>query len=122
MPSCRFSDIAVLVGAGFAVGSDPRLGLAAACIAVLTAYIRAALMVAGTSSDYSGIMAKPQRMWIVVACALYMGVAPQAWMLQWGPAGDWGLLAIGLILVIIGGVITVVSRLRRGLQILQQGT
>ncbi len=116
---CRISDVAVLVGAGFAVGGDPVLGLTAACIAVMTAYVRSALMVADAPSNYSGIMAKPQRMWVVIACALYMGFAPTSWTPQWGPAGNWGLLAIGLIIVSVGGIITVATRLRYGIRMLQ---
>ncbi|MCA9840320.1 MAG: CDP-alcohol phosphatidyltransferase family protein [Trueperaceae bacterium] len=118
---CRISDIAVMVGAGFALGGNAFLGMTAACIAVLTAYIRAALVVAGAPSDYSGIMAKPQRMWVVIACALYMGFASGSWTFRWGQGGSLGLFAVGLIIIIAGGILTVISRLITGIRLLDSG-
>ena len=117
----RISDVAVLVGAGYAVGGDPVLGFAAACVAVMTAYVRAAMKVAGTTNDYSGPMAKQQRMWSIIVPALYLGIAPASWTPTWGPDGDWGLLAIALIIVSVGGAITIVSRTVRGLRVLSRG-
>src|ERR1051325_7842766 len=37
----RVSDISIIVGAGYAAGGSPTLGYLAACIAVITAYVRA---------------------------------------------------------------------------------
>lgn len=117
----RISDVAVLVGAGYAVGGDPVLGLVAACVALMTAYVRSALKVAGTPNDYSGPMAKQQRMWAIIAVALYMGVTPVAWSPAWGPDDAWGLTAIALIVVSVGGGATIVRRLVRGIRTLSHG-
>lgn len=57
----RFADIAILVGAGLAL-DQPTLGFAAATAAVLTAYIRELGRSEGAPVDFSGPMAKPQRM------------------------------------------------------------
>src|SRR5437763_1562403 len=57
----RISDIAIIVGAGYAIGGLPILGYIAACIAVLTAYVRAVGKAAGASNLFLGPMAKPHR-------------------------------------------------------------
>jgi phosphatidylglycerophosphate synthase len=76
----RISDIAVLLGVGIAAGrGGVALGLAAALAAVATAYVRAVGKVAGAPSDFSGPMAKQQRMALVTALALWCAVAPTAW-------------------------------------------
>ena len=62
----RVSDTAVLVGVGWAAGSV-ALGLAAALAAMATAYIRAVGKGVGLASDFSGPMAKQQRMAVVTA-------------------------------------------------------
>lgn len=118
----RIADVAVLVGAGYSVGGDPVLGLTAACVALMTAYVRSALKVAGTRNDYSGPMAKQQRMWAIIGVGVYMGVAPAAWTPNWGPNDAWGLAAIALIVVSVGGGATIVRRLVRGMRILSRGT
>jgi phosphatidylglycerophosphate synthase len=107
----RVSDAAVLIGAGYAVGGDPVLGYAAACAAVFTAYIRSMGKAAGTLQDFSGPMAKQQRMFVITLAALYCGLAPSAWQPGWGPAGSWGVSAAALALVIAGALLTAGRRL-----------
>lgn len=74
----RISDSAVLAGLGYAAG-DPALGLLAALLAMLTAYVRATGRAAGAPSDFRGPMAKQQRMALVTAVSLFCAVAPAAW-------------------------------------------
>lgn len=81
----RVSDTAVLVGVGWAAGSV-ALGLAAALAAMATAYIRAVGKGVGLPSDFSGPMAKQQRMALVTALAVACAVLPAAWTAGW-PAG-----------------------------------
>jgi phosphatidylglycerophosphate synthase len=57
----RLSDLLLLAGAGLAAG-QPALGLLAASLAVATAYIRELGRAEGFPPDFSGPMAKPQRM------------------------------------------------------------
>ncbi len=112
----RLSDMAALVGLGFAAAAHPTLGVFAAALAVLVAYVRAAAKVAGARQDYCGPMAKQQRMVVVIAVCLWMGCVP----VDWRTMGDRSIAGIplsvpnvGLMVIAIGSVITVVRRVRR---------
>ncbi len=117
----RISDGAALIGAGYAFGGVPVLGWGAALIAVLVSYIRVQCRVAGIPMDYSGPMAKPMRMLVVCGAALWMAVVPLSWYPRWGPDGEWGVMVPALMLIIAGGVITVIRRTHRAVNILQEG-
>jgi hypothetical protein len=78
---------------------------------------------AGGNQEFCGPMAKQQRMFIVTIIAVYCGLAPGNWQPAWAPssvlpptleeAGGWGIMAAGLVLIIVGGIITAIRRLRR---------
>ena len=108
----RVSDAATLIGAGYAAGGDPTLGFIAATVALFLAYIRAMGKVAGARQEYCGPMAKPQRMLVVTVAALYCGLTPLDWQftVAWG---GWSVMAMGLWIVIIGGLVTSARRLAR---------
>jgi phosphatidylglycerophosphate synthase len=74
----RVSDSAVLIGLGYAHGSEPVLGYVAALLAVFTAYVRAMGKVAGAPQFYHGPMAKPHRMALVIALGLVAAIAPDS--------------------------------------------
>ena len=74
----RVSDSAVLIGLGYAHGSDPTLGYVAALLAMFTAYVRAMGKVAGAPQCYHGPKAKPHRMALVIALCLAATLAPDA--------------------------------------------
>jgi phosphatidylglycerophosphate synthase len=103
----RVADVLVLVAAGYTVaaGPWPALGWTAAVLALLTAYIRALGTALGAAPRCDGPMAKPQRMAVMtVACLLAaletgLGTRPLA-------------LALGLGVVIVGGAVTMIRRLR----------
>lgn len=80
----RVSDAAIFIGLGYASLSDPILGVAAALVAVFTAYVRAMAKAAGAPNDYCGPMAKPQRMAVVTALSIWMALRPDAWALPLG--------------------------------------
>jgi phosphatidylglycerophosphate synthase len=87
----RVSDVATILGLGYASGSDPVYGWAAALLAVLTAYVRAQVAVSGAPQDFRGPMAKPHRMTVVIIAAV---VAAAGWhQLVCRPA--LGIIAIG---------------------------
>lgn len=65
----RVSDVATLVGLGYAAMSDATLGWLAACMAVVVAYVRAQGKAAGAHHEFCGPMAKPHRMFTVTAAA-----------------------------------------------------
>jgi phosphatidylglycerophosphate synthase len=94
----RISDTLFLVGAGYASGL-PELGWAAALLAVLTAYVRALGASLGFGQDYSGPMAKQQRMFVLTIGSLAAVVLPHRPVL---------LVVLGLIAV--GSAATVVRR------------
>ncbi len=75
----RVSDTAILLGIGVGSGAGLGLGLAAALAAMSTAYVRAVGRAAGAPSDFSGPMAKQQRMAVVTALAIWCAFAPSAW-------------------------------------------
>jgi len=110
----RISDIAILIGAGLATGGNSSLGFLAALMAVLVAYVRAEGKVVGASQHYCGPMAKPARMLVILLIALYCGLTPA----EWQPVciiGDYsfGLMAIGLAVIIAGAILTAIRRLNR---------
>jgi phosphatidylglycerophosphate synthase len=116
----RISDAAVLIGAGYAAGGSVELGFLAACVALFVAYVRATARSAGVPSDFSGPMAKQQRMYLVILAALYSGTAPVTWHFSWGLQQEWGSMAFALALVVLGGALTATLRLRRAAQALRQ--
>jgi phosphatidylglycerophosphate synthase len=106
----RVSDAAILIGAGYALGGDPTLGYLAACAALMTAYVRAMGKAAGAPQEYCGPMAKPHRMALLTVLALYLGLTPGEWQPTWHARG---LMAAGLLVVALGGVLTSIRRLAR---------
>lgn len=108
----RVSDSVVLVGVGYAAGGSPMLGYLAAVVALFVAYVRAMGGVAGAAQCFCGPMAKPQRMFVITLACLFCALAPRSWQLRYEPYG-WGLPAAALLIVILGGIVTVVRRLVR---------
>lgn len=109
----RVSDTAAFVGAGYAAGSHPVLGFAAALLAVFIAYLRAEGKVAGAPQEFCGPMAKPQRVFLLTIMCLYCGLAPDAWQPSFDRLPELGLMAIGLCVILAGEVWTAVRRLWR---------
>ena len=102
----RFADLAVLVGAGYAAGSSPELGWAAAVAAITTAYVRALGAAAGARQHFVGPMAKQQRMALMtVACVVQGILAALFWRVD--------LLQPALWLVVAGCVVTMIRRCTR---------
>jgi phosphatidylglycerophosphate synthase len=109
----RVSDTAALVGAGYAAGGDVTLGYVAACVALFTAYVRAAGKAAGAPQDFCGPMAKQHRMAVLAGVAVFCGLAPASWQPAWGGPPGWGLAAAGLLVIAAGGLVTAARRLAR---------
>jgi phosphatidylglycerophosphate synthase len=106
----RVSDAAIIIGAGYAVGGLPTLGYLAGCVAILTAYIRAVGKSAGASNLFVGPMAKPHRMFVLTLTAVLMAALPQGWQPSWGDQHA-GLAALGLAVIVAGGLLTLFRRL-----------
>jgi phosphatidylglycerophosphate synthase len=104
----RISDIALFIGAGYAAGGHAALGYIAAVAAVMTAYIRATGKAAGATNLYGGPMAKQHRMFVMTLVCIYLAITPASLQPIWN---GHGLMALGLLIVIIGAVITCIRRL-----------
>lgn len=113
----RIADVLLLAGAGYGVqaaglGGGAAVGWIAAVLAVLTAYVRELGRGLGQPADFSGPMAKPQRMAVLTAFCLISVVEP-----LWRGHGQ--LLLCGLLVIAAGTLVTVVRRTRtvaRGLR------
>jgi len=108
----RVADMLILVAAGFAVGGTPALGYSAALVALLTAYLRAFGNAAGVRGLFDGPMAKPQRMATITGACVYAACAPTAWPAALTSGGP-GALRFSLVLIVAGGLVTAIRRLRR---------
>jgi phosphatidylglycerophosphate synthase len=99
----RLSDAWILTAAGYSLPWPPyaaELGWAAAFLAVMTAYIRILGGALGLPQDFGGPMSKPKRMAVLIgACVL----APF----------DTRFVALALVIVIAGSLLTAGIRLRR---------
>jgi len=101
----RLSDLLILTGAGLATG-QLALGLGASALAIATAYMRELGRAEGQAPDFSGPMAKPQRM-----AALTLGAVLGA-----GELALWGsqhALTLILWIVALGTALTVLRRAAR---------
>lgn len=94
----RVSDFLFFAGAGLAAG-QPDLGLLAAALCIGTAYLRELGRAEGLSPDFSGPLAKPQRM-----AVLTVGTVVAAFL-----ASDW-TLTVTLWIVVAGTAATIARR------------
>lgn len=76
----RASDLLFFTGAGLAAG-QPALGLLAAALALATAYIRELGRAEGFPPDFSGPLAKPQRMAVLTAGTVVAALYASEWTL-----------------------------------------
>ena len=113
----RVSDVAIIIGAGYASGSLPEFGYVAACLSILTAYVRAVGKANGVANLFIGPMAKPHRMFVLTVAAVLMALLPRNWRPVWA---SFTVVSFALAIIIIGCVVTVVRRLRMIVRHLQE--
>ena len=106
----RFSDVVLLAGAGYCAGGGgmmfgAEIGWVCASLALLTAYLREFGRALGFPADFSGPMAKPQRMAALTLACVVSAVEP-----LWGWRGQ--TLMIALVIVAFGTAYTAVRRTR----------
>lgn len=106
----RISDAVLLVALGFVKGSAVHLGYSAAILAVFVAYVRAMGGVAGAGQVFAGVMAKPQRMFLVTMLCLFQALAPTRWIEEISLFG-FGVSGLTLAAICLGCVFTGFSRL-----------
>src|SRR6266581_7852433 len=109
----RVSDAAVFIGAGFAWGGSVVLGYIATILAIFTAYVRAAGKIAGAPNDFCGPMAKQHRMLVITLIWAYAAITPRSWQIITFNDSQIGLVTLGLVVIVVGCLITVVRRLSR---------
>jgi len=102
----RISDAIIFTGAGFAAGSSLHYGYMAAIMSVLVAYIRALGNQMGVTQLFSGPMAKSHRMFLLAGVCFYLALAPSSLKIP-------SILSWGLLVIILGSVLTVILRLQR---------
>lgn len=105
----RFSDALILVAAGHAIPGSAwgsGLGWLAALLATLTAYVRVLGAAAGAAQHFTGPMAKTHRMVVLASAAVGAAIESLCDL----PAR---VLAIALLVVVIGCVLTIVRRTAR---------
>ncbi len=105
----RFSDGLILVAMGYAAGFV-ALGWAATAGAIMTAYLREAAAAQGMAGDFSGPMAKPQRMAVATLAALVAIPFPVI---------GWNVLEMALWVIILGEIATIARRMRHYLDYLK---
>src|SRR5213083_447649 len=115
----RISDAAVFIGAGFAWGGNIALGYIATILAIFTAYIRAAGKIAGAQNEFCGPMAKQHRMLVITLICLYSAITPRSWQMITFNDSQIGLMTLGLVVIVVGCVITVFRRVSRITQALK---
>lgn len=109
----RFEDAFILVGFGYGAGV-PELGFAAALLAVLTAYLRAMGASLGLGQDFSGPMAKPQRMAAVTIGAVLAFAELLVLGSLWVPALVLSIVVVGAAWTAFARMARMASRLREG--------
>jgi phosphatidylglycerophosphate synthase len=109
----RVSDAAVFIGAGFAWGGNITLGYIATILSIFTAYVRAAGKIAGAPNEFCGPMAKQHRMLVITLVCLYSAITPRSWQMITPDDSQFGLMTLGLAVIVAGGVITIIRRLKR---------
>jgi phosphatidylglycerophosphate synthase len=106
----RFSDVLLLSAAGYFAASGRimfavEMGWLCASLALLTAYLRELGRGLGFPADFSGPMAKPQRMAALTVACLVSALEP-----LWGWRGE--TLMITLVIVALGTAFTAYRRTR----------
>jgi phosphatidylglycerophosphate synthase len=109
----RISDVAVFIGAGFAWGGNITLGYIATILSIFTAYVRAAGKIAGAPNEFCGPMAKQHRMLVITLICLYSTITPRSWQMITPDDSQFGLMTLGLAVIVAGCVITIIRRLNR---------
>ena len=104
----RLADLLLLSGAGLAAHA-PALGVLAAALAVLTAYLRELGRAEALPPDFGGPMAKPQRMAVLTGAAVLAAFEPLA-------TARPVVLIAALWIIVLGAALT--ATLRSGRMIL----
>lgn len=103
----RLADALILTGLGLAAGNT-TLGMTASALAISTAYIRELGRAEGMDPDFSGPLAKPQRMAAATLACLLAALTTQI-----APAWTAPLVTLILWVITAGTALTIILRARR---------
>lgn len=109
----RVSDTLLIVALGYRCG-HPGWGWFAALLAFATAYVRVFGGAAGLAQDFSGPMAKQQRMFVMTIACMAFAVELHATRTAWS-------LLIALAVIVLGSAFTCVRRTARIAAQLREG-
>jgi len=109
----RVSDTVIIVGVGYGLGGWDSISYVAALGAMFTAYVRAVGKGAGARQEFCGPLAKQQRMFILIAASVYLGLTPSSWHPQFGTHSQHGLMTLVLIVIAVGSFYTAWRRLQK---------
>lgn len=114
----RLADPIVLIAAGYSTSVVPwaaTVGWLAALVAVVTAYLRTLAASIGAPVDFRGPMAKQQRMAMMTLACVLTAPEPLLWRRGW-------FLFAALVLIVVGGVVTMIRRARAAYVALESAT
>ena len=105
----RLADVALLAPVAFLPGALPQIVLLGVLVGVMASYVGITAKAAGGERIYRGILSKPGRMALLVACCLWAFAAGPADTLAWAAFGP--LLLAGTTLTLLERIAVAVRRL-----------
>jgi CDP-diacylglycerol--glycerol-3-phosphate 3-phosphatidyltransferase len=105
----RLADIAFLAPVAFLPGGSPQIVLLGVLVGVMASYVGITAKAAGGERIYRGVLSKPGRMTLLVACSAWAFVAGPADTTAWLVFGP--VLLLGTTLTLLERVVVAVRRL-----------
>ena len=105
----RLADVALLAPVAFLPGASPQIVLLGVLVGVMASYVGITARAAGGERIYRGILSKPGRMALLVACSLWAFITGPADTLAWTAFGP--ILLAGTTLTLLERVVVAVQRL-----------
>lgn len=105
----RLADIAFLAPVAFLPGASPQIVLLGVLMGVMASYVGITARAAGGERIYRGILSKPGRMTLLVACCLWAFIAGPTDTTAWTAFGP--ILLIGTVLTLLERIVVAVRRL-----------
>jgi CDP-diacylglycerol---glycerol-3-phosphate 3-phosphatidyltransferase len=105
----RLADVAMLAPVAFLPGASPQIVLLGVLVGVMASYVGITARAAGGERIYRGILSKPGRMALLVACSLWAFIAGPADTLAWTVFGP--ILLAGTTLTLLERIVVAVRRL-----------
>jgi CDP-diacylglycerol--glycerol-3-phosphate 3-phosphatidyltransferase len=105
----RLADVAFIAPVAFLPGASPQIVLLGVLVGMMASYVGITARAAGGERIYRGILSKPGRMALLVACSLWAFIAGSADTLAWAAFGP--ILLAGTMLTLLERIVVAVRRL-----------